>query len=338
MRISFYKSTKLPAAVCFGTFILAVFYEAWFYFSPLPSFPSPYNNIEQIRASINTADFCFAVAGDNRNDLGVFPSILQHIDSDQEIAFMVHTGDLVMAPRPVFFHQVVNTIKDHLHKPFLIVPGNHDVQGKLWGNPGTSFYEKIFGPSHLKFMLGSSRFVMLDSNHLRVTPEDERKWLRNALSTSDHCPVLIFMHVPLSDPRGKEFHHGLKAALSRDLIGIFKETNVNHVYSGHIHGYWSGNINDIPYTIAAGGGAWLYSKDPEHGFYHYIKVRVKDGRITQEVVRVKRNLIAGLFSYLYYSNLTGFELLFIILFLCSCGLCIYRQKKYRLLTHRNNSC
>ena len=166
------NNISVPAAICIGTVILALLYEAWFYFLPLPSFPSPEANIAKITKIINGTNFSFAVAGDNRNDLGVFPAILQKIDSDPEISFMIHTGDAVMTPRKVFFHKFVNTLRDRLHKPFLMVPGNHDIQGRFWATPDLSMYAELFGPTHYTFCLGNLRFVLFDSNHLRAVPED----------------------------------------------------------------------------------------------------------------------------------------------------------------------
>lgn len=279
-------------------------------------------------------DFSFAVAGDNRNDLGVFPAILQKIDSDPEISFMIHTGDAVMTPRKVFFHELVNTLRDQIHKPFLMVPGNHDIQGRFWATPERSMYAEIFGPAHYTFCLGDLRFILLDSNHLRSRPEDEKEWLRKSISASPHHPVLVFMHVPLADPRGKAFHHSLNTVLYRSLMDIFNASDVKHCYCGHIHGYWSGDTDGIPFTITGGAGAWLYSRDPAHGFYHYVKVKVKDGQITQEVITVDKALLSGLSSYLYYSGLTGTEVLLIILFAVSCGLCLNKRREcmYNLLS------
>jgi hypothetical protein len=61
---------------------------------------------------------------------------------------------------------------------------------------------------------------------------------------------------------------------------------VTHIFAAHIHSYFSGDWNGVPYTITAGAGAPLYGTDPAHFFYHYLKVTLKDGRVQVRVQRV----------------------------------------------------
>jgi hypothetical protein len=61
---------------------------------------------------------------------------------------------------------------------------------------------------------------------------------------------------------------------------------VTHVFAGHIHSYFSGNWDGIPCTITAGAGAPLYGTDPEHFFYHYLEVTLKEGKVSLQVQRI----------------------------------------------------
>lgn len=102
---------------------------------------------------------------------------------------------------------------------------------------------------------------------------------------------VTFMHIPLCDPRGSEEDHCLPETLSGKLMDLFSKYHVSHIYTGHVHGYWKGMWGTIPYTVTAGAGARLYSNDPTHGFHHYLKVRVKEGRIHEEVVAVSETFL-----------------------------------------------
>jgi len=53
-------------------------------------------------------------------------------------------------------------------------------------------------------------------------------------------------------------------------------TSIDHVFTGHIHSYYAGDWDGVPYTISGGGGGHLAGKNPEHSFYHFLRVRVAD--------------------------------------------------------------
>ncbi len=310
----------LPA---FGVLILGIFYELWIYHARLPKLPPLEKRIKTVRTQIAPENFCFAVVADNRNDKGVFPKILEKIQKDPEIAFVIHLGDAVMAPRKVFYLDLLRTLNADLHKPFFIIPGNHDVRAPT----DDSLYEKAFGPRHYWLKLGKIFLVMADSNALRAEPENEIGWLKNILLRKESGEMgLNFMHVPPLDPRGGETHHCLSRRLAKNLASLLKKGGIMHIYSGHIHGYWSGTFEGIPYTITGGGGAWLNSRNPAHGFYHFLKIKVCGNKISQQVVRVKRAFFPGLLSYLYYSKLTGMELMFLTLLIT----CLLRYAYTRL--------
>ena len=61
---------------------------------------------------------------------------------------------------------------------------------------------------------------------------------------------------------------------------------MTHFFASHIHGYFSGAWEGVPYTITGGAGARLHGKDPEHFFHHYIKVHVSGSRLEMEVKRI----------------------------------------------------
>jgi hypothetical protein len=72
----------------------------------------------------------------------------------------------------------------------------------------------------------------------------------------------------------------------RRLAALFRRYRVTHVFAGHIHSYFTGNWDGVPYTITAGAGAPLYGTDPQHFFYHYLKVTLTDGKIDIKVQRL----------------------------------------------------
>ena len=94
------------------------------------------------------------------------------------------------------------------------------------------------------------------------------------------------MHVPPFDPRGNGFSECLPEKNREDLLDLFRRYNVTHVFASHIHGYFSGVWEGIPYTITGGAGGRLKGSDPEHFFHHYVKVHVNNGNVDTTVRRI----------------------------------------------------
>jgi hypothetical protein len=70
------------------------------------------------------------------------------------------------------------------------------------------------------------------------------------------------------------------------LAALFRRYHVTHVFAGHIHSYFSGNWDGVPYTITGGAGAPLYGTDSQHYFYHYLMVTLTAGKVTIKVQRL----------------------------------------------------
>ncbi len=98
------------------------------------------------------------------------------------------------------------------------------------------------------------------------------------------------MHVPLFDPRKGEYQkgHSLKnLKFAKKLNNLFDENNITMLFCSHIHSYYKGVWGKTPYIITGGGGAELADSNPNHSFYHYIKVNIKDDNIGYDVVKLK---------------------------------------------------
>ena len=94
------------------------------------------------------------------------------------------------------------------------------------------------------------------------------------------------MHVPLFDPRGKGFHKCLPEKNGKDLLELFERYHVTHLFASHIHGYFTGVWEGVPYTITGGAGGRLQGSDPDHFFYHYVKVQVHGGNVDTVVRQI----------------------------------------------------
>jgi 3',5'-cyclic AMP phosphodiesterase CpdA len=240
------------------------------------------DNLKQIKVPAGNS-LTFAVLGDNRSNLPVFEQVLKHMQRDPSLAFAIDVGDLVETGTVENFRNFLDQIRRNLHRPLLTVLGNHDLKKDRSAGP----YRHIFGPEHYAFQIKDNYFIVVNDAKDYQISEAQWRWLERKLKKSQSYKTrLVFLHAPLFDPRGGENHHALPEGTGRRLANLFRRYHVTHVFAGHIHGYFSGDWDGVPYTITAGAGAPLYGTDPQHYFYHYLKVSLSEGKVHIEVQRL----------------------------------------------------
>lgn len=268
-------------------------FEFWDHYIP-PSVRDR-NQREIARIKVDPADFSFALFGDHKGHDACFEPLLREVDHDKQIAFAIELGDLVRQGRRWFYRRLLNQVEKNLSIPYLAVIGNHDLYR------GSANYREIFGPTYASFQIGEADFILLDTSARFQFDRAERQWLETELQRSQASKVrFVFMHVPLFDPRGRpEFVKCLSEKDGKDLLDLCKRYNVTHLFASHIHGYFSGLWEGVPYTITGGAGAGLHGKDPQHFFHHYIKVHVSGDEVRMEVKRIDDTArMMDLFSFI----------------------------------------
>jgi len=226
----------------------------------------------------------FAVLGDNRSNPAVFARVLKAMAGDPSLLFAIAVGDMVERGALEQFHQFFKQIQPYGRLPFLTAVGNHD----LGQDRDLSLYRKIFGPDYYAFPLLDNYFIVVNDTEPDGVGEVQWRWLEQELKHSQSYKTrLMFLHTPLFDPRGGDKRHCLPEAAGRRLAALLRQYRVSHIFAGHIHSYFTGDWDGVPYTITAGAGAPLYGTDPAHFFYHYLKVTLTGGEVHIEVQRIK---------------------------------------------------
>jgi serine/threonine-protein phosphatase CPPED1 len=248
---------------------------------PLPAWNWNEKNLRRIKVPSGPT-LTFAVLGGNRSNPKVFVQVLKQMDKDPGLAFAMDVGDLVETGTVENFRVFLDQVRRYLHLPLLTVIGNHDLER----GHGARLYQKIFGPYHYAFQLKDNYFIVVNDVNKTGFGQAQWRWLNIELKKSQSYQTrLVFLHVPLFNPRKGE-HHTLPVATGRKLAALFSRYHVTHIFAGHIHGYFTGKWDGVPYTITAGGGAPLYGTDPQHFFYHYLKVSLEGGKVAIQVRRL----------------------------------------------------
>lgn len=306
----------------FVCILLLTAIESCYHFAPLPAHDWIATNLQKIRVK-QPNDFSFAVFGDNKNSHTTFNALLKQVNHDPDIAFAIDIGDLVFDGEKEKYRYFFNQVRDNLELPLLAAVGNHELREK-----GRGIYYDIFGPFYYSFQIGKNYFIVLDDANEAGLDQWQIQWLEKELKKAQSYNTrFVFMHVPLFDPRGNSYHHCLPKDAANSLNALFHKYHVTHIFASHIHSYFSGQWEGIPYTITGGAGAELIGTDPAHYFYHYLKVHVKEGGVSIHVHRlpspenewVER---LGLVAWLHLSAFLRFHGIELDLFLLMGGLLI----------------
>jgi serine/threonine-protein phosphatase CPPED1 len=253
--------------------LLFIGITVWHHYAPVSI--HNWNQKELSRITVaDPNDFTFAVMGDNKGNHSVFEPLLRDIGHDKDILFAIDDGDLVDEGTVGHYRRFLHQVQENLAIPFLTAIGNHDLNHGSNNN-----YQEIFGPTYYSFQVGQSHFIVLDAITESGFDKAERQWLEKELQKGQASKArFVFMHVPVFDPRGGTYHKSLPDKDQKDLLDLFRRYKVTHLFASHLHGYFSGVWAGVPYTITGGAGGSLQGKDPEHFFYHYVKVHVSQGK------------------------------------------------------------
>ena len=250
--------------------------------APLPAQDWNLRQVERLQAPPGDS-LTFAVLGDSRSNPAVFAGVLKALAGDPGLTFAIEVGDMVKRGTLEQFDAFFKQLRSAVRLPFLTVAGNHDL-GK---DRDLTLYREIFGPDYYAFQIKGNYFIMVNDVEAGGVGPAQWRWLEAELKKSRSCQIrLVFLHTPLFDPRGGDNHHCLPEATGRRLAALFRQYHVTHVFAGHIHSYFSGNWDGVPYTISAGAGAPLYGSDPAHFFYHYLKVTLRGDQVDVQVQRL----------------------------------------------------
>jgi len=295
----------------FRLFLIAIILGFWGYIevgelSPIPEHDLNYQALSTIRERYHgqKGPLVFAFLADSKNS-PIFQQLVRALNRDSSLTFAIIGGDLVLYPDKDTFKSFLRQ-RRKLEIPSLTLPGNHDVAFE-----SMELYYHIFGRMYYSFVLGETKFILLDdSNEEGLGPEQEA-WLKKELEDSQHYQHrLVFMHVPLWDPRDKpgirvRYAHSLKnPEAARRLEDLFLKYKVTVLFASHIHAYYKEQPRGLATIISGGAGAELVGKDPAHTFYHYVRVTVDEEKVKSEVVRIEQqSKYEGLKKYLAIAGL-----------------------------------
>lgn len=176
----------------------------------------------------------------------ILDDVIDQVNNTPDVNFVMFSGDLIDKP----FEKELQAVLPHVEKlkyPWYVLFGNHDVC--VGGYLTKSLYFDIVSKHNENFNFEKPYYsfvprkgykvIVLDTiidtritSNGNIYPE-ELKWLDEELNKSKKDIVLIFMHVPITEPFSSEGHRLLNAGAVQAIIEKYK--NPIGVFQGHYH-------------------------------------------------------------------------------------------------------
>jgi 3',5'-cyclic AMP phosphodiesterase CpdA len=238
--------------------------------------------------------FTFIVIGDNRSGDETYRKLVSLI-AERKPDFVVNIGDMINKPGDRKEWANFWELSKPITATYFLTVGNHDVHAEAPQSEKV-YRQQVDLPGnelYYSFTAGNSLCIVLDSyiagEEKKITGE-QLAWLEGVLANPGRRHVFVFLHHPLyTDPaKGHHINDSLdKYPESRDrLEALLKRANVDAVFAGHEHYYQRRTVDGIMHIITGGGGAPMYDREEDGGFYHFVRVTVDGDRVSGETVDV----------------------------------------------------
>ena len=249
-------------------------------------------SLQKLEENLKTAppdDFMFVVMGDSRDSDEIFKKILTAAAKLKPL-FILHGGDTVFTGRGKKFNRFLDIAESTLQDtPIFVVIGNHELTNNINSPHGKQMFQEKIGPLNYALDLKklSMRIVALDDSVYELIPT-QLQYLEDQL-TAKRKYKFVIMHIPPETQKWQHNHCFIKGA--DRLKQIMAEKKVSVAFFSHLHIYAQDEVKGVKYIITGGAAAPLYMSVPfgEHS-YHFIVVRVKDGKVSTEVIHINSDL------------------------------------------------
>ncbi|MFW5967083.1 MAG: metallophosphoesterase family protein [Persicimonas sp.] len=219
-------------------------------------------------------EFRFALLSDIQRDVGRVDDFWKRMNRDEEIRFVVSTGDLTQRGTLRELTRFRQTLR-RLDVPFYTTIGNHEL-----GESADSGFHEFFGRVNFQFYFKETVFTFLDSASATIDPT-VYDWLERWIDRAGDDLHVFLTHVPPIDPIGTRNGSFRSRNEAQKLLNMLTRGGVDLGLYGHLHSYYAESKADIPMFISGGGGAI-----PEHfdGIErHYLTIDVLPGERIDQV-------------------------------------------------------
>lgn len=184
----------------------------------------------------------------------VWTGNLRDYSINEEVAFIIHTGDICYLPGLDSHIQIMNT-ENMVGPQMFYCVGNHDL---VKGAYGEEHFESLYGPSFYSFEVGQVHYIvtpMFGGDHApSYRKADVYRWMQNDLKQMEKGkPVYVFNHSVAEDT--DSFQLKISDTESVDLpANNLKAWLYGHWHVNHIHEHAKTGVRSICSSTPIYGG------------------------------------------------------------------------------------
>jgi len=191
--------------------------------------------------------------------------------------FKIILGDLVSFGLEELYEYIYGIIDDISPDPVYTLCGNHD----------TDYYVKYFGLKDYILVNEDLLIVVLD-NSKRIFEAGTLNFLAEHLREYKRKNILILFHIPPPNSFSTNTMKREEWLKLKTVMDPYK-SNIKYVLSGHIHSFFSEDVDGYKVIVSAGGGARLEFfgrlPDKKSSFHHVLRFYFdKDTELKYEYV------------------------------------------------------
>lgn len=200
---------------------------------------------------------------------------IEDINANPAIDFTILSGDVTEFGDTKEFN-LLNGILKNFKKPYLLLPGNHDVN---WSENGCTMFDKIFRASHFCYDWQGVRFIGCGAGpSLRMgpphIPREEVLWLDSVINATPATqPVIFVNHFPLNSDLSN----------CQEILQILKKRNTQAALAGHLHVNRAYDADGIPGVI----GRSSLRRNDSVGGYNLVSLRGDTLQFCERIIKAE---------------------------------------------------
>ena len=242
------------------------------------NFPAGADTVELQSAGLPAEDFTFLAFGDIQNGIDRFGDVVEAVNREEGVDFILMLGDLSQRAEPEQFDRVDEAFA-RIRWPLFLTPGNHDVFAKR-------HYQDRYGRASYSMLHRGARFTSVDSGSGGL---DARtwEWLETWMRGGAGQLHVAFSHIPAIEPLGIRAGQWNSPREARKFVGLGLEYGLDQLLFGHIHSHDAYSLGGIPTQISGGCGAIEERLDGIDRHYLRLRALPSRGTLRVEVVRIE---------------------------------------------------
>ena len=214
--------------------------------------------------------------GDIQDGIKNFDDVVNRINAEDDISFVLFLGDLTMNSKRSEFEKVESAFAD-IRYPIYSTPGNHDVTNK-------SLYHSFFGKASYSWIYRNTRFTSVDSASWTLSGQTWdlfRIWSQEGKNQTH----IVFSHIAPTEPYGLRGGHWKSRREANSFIAHASRAHVDAMFFGHLHTLDIYSLAGVPVYLSGGAGAFQEYWDGIER--HFLRAEVHPARQQIQVNVIK---------------------------------------------------